>query len=102
MCTDNLQSTVAKQGQIDNLQQQLLYFTPRLLGIVTVENNCSMLNQFCKNSTPVQCLAISENYLPDKGCELTFKFLPSQDIVPIIELGRTTANMKSRDVANFF
>ena len=50
MCTDNLQLTVAKQGQIDNLQQQLLYFSPRLLGIVTVENNCSMLNQFCVSS----------------------------------------------------
>ena len=47
MCTDNLQLTVAKQGQIDNLEQQLLYFSPRLLGIVTVENNCSMLKQFC-------------------------------------------------------
>ena len=80
MCTDNLQLTVAKQGQIDNLQQQLLYFSPRLLGIVTVENNCSMLNQFCKNSTPVQCLAISENYLPDKGVSLRLSFYPAKTL----------------------
>ena len=39
MCTDNLQLTVAKQGKIDNLQQQLLCFAPSLLDIVTVENN---------------------------------------------------------------
>ena len=49
-CTDNLQLTIAKQGQIDNLEQQLLYFSPRLLGIVKVENNCSMLNQLCVSS----------------------------------------------------